>query len=72
MTKRNSNTIVSLWYRAPEIILGEDQYLFGVDIWSIGCIIAELFTLEPIFKSRSDEEALKKIFSLSGPPCPKL
>jgi len=36
--KRKSNTIVSLWYRAPEIIMGSEDYLLGVDIWSIGCI----------------------------------
>ena len=40
---RKSNSIVSLWYRAPEIILGSEDYFLGVDIWSIGCIFAEMF-----------------------------
>lgn len=49
MQRRKSNTIVSLWYRAPEIVLGSEDYLLGVDIWSIGCIFAEFFTLSPVF-----------------------
>jgi len=49
MQRRKSNTIVSLWYRAPEIILGSEDYLLGVDIWSVGCIFAEFFTLKPVF-----------------------
>ena len=42
LQRRKSNSIVSLWYRAPEIILGSEDYLLGVDIWSIGCIFGEL------------------------------
>lgn len=42
--RKKSTTIVSLWYRAPEIMLGEEDYLTGVDMWSIGCIFAELLT----------------------------
>ena len=43
MQRRKSNTIVSLWYRAPEIILGSEDYILGVDMWSVGCIFAEFF-----------------------------
>lgn len=49
MQRRKSNTIVSLWYRAPEIILGSEDYLLGVDMWSMGCIFAEFYTLKPVF-----------------------
>jgi serine/threonine protein kinase len=49
MQRRKSNTIVSLWYRAPEIVLGSDDYLLGVDIWSMGCIFAEFYTGKPVF-----------------------
>ena len=36
------------WYRAPELILYEDRYTSAVDLWSVGCIFAELFTLSPL------------------------
>jgi serine/threonine protein kinase len=49
LQKRRSLSIVSLWYRAPEIALGSHDYLTCVDIWSLGCIFAEFFTLRPIF-----------------------
>ena len=42
LQRRKSNSIVSLWYRAPEIILGSEDYLLGVDIWSLGCLFGEL------------------------------
>ena len=76
LQRRKSNTIVSLWYRAPEIILGSENYLLGVDIWSLGCIFAELFTLRPLFNVRDDKEALTMMFRLVGSPtenhCPNL
>lgn len=59
LQRRKSNAIVSLWYRAPEIILGSEDYLFGVDMWSIGCILAELLHKRPIFMCRSDDEVLR-------------
>jgi len=36
--------IVTLWYRSPELLLGEDHYDLGVDMWSVGCIMAEFLT----------------------------
>lgn len=68
LQRRKSNAIVSLWYRAPEIILGSEEYLFGVDIWSIGCILAELLYKRPIFMCRSEDEVLGKIFNMLGCP----
>lgn len=59
---------MSLWYRAPEIILGSEDYLLGVDIWSAGCIFAEFFTLRPVFQSRNEQEALDKAFRIHGYP----
>jgi serine/threonine protein kinase len=41
--------VVTLWYRSPELLLGDSTYDFGVDMWSIGCILAELITKKPIF-----------------------
>ena len=68
MQRRKSNTIVSLWYRAPEIVLGSEDYLLGVDIWSIGCIFAEFFTLSPVFQCRSEDQALTIAFKILGSP----
>lgn len=71
MQKRKSNTIVSLWYRAPEIVLGSEDYLLGVDIWSVGCIFAEFFTLKPVFQVRNETEALDRAFKILGFPTRK-
>jgi cyclin-dependent kinase len=68
MQRRKSNTIVSLWYRAPEIILGSEDYLLGVDMWSMGCIFAEFYTLKPVFQSRNEYEALDRAFKILGYP----
>lgn len=76
LQRRKSNSIVSLWYRAPEIILGSEEYLLGVDMWSLGCIFGELFQTKPVFYCRSDDEVLNKAFKLFGSPtethCPHL
>ena len=68
MQRRKSNTIVSLWYRAPEIILGSEDYLLGVDIWSVGCIMAEFFTMKPVFEAKTELEALDRAFKILGYP----
>ena len=68
MQRRKSNTIVSLWYRAPEIILGSEDYLLGVDMWSMGCIFAEFYTLKPVFQSKAEFEALERAFKILGYP----
>lgn len=68
LQRRKSNAIVSLWYRAPEIILGSEDYLFGVDIWSVGCILAELLSKRPIFMCKSEDEVLAKVFMMLGCP----
>lgn len=68
LQRRKSNAIVSLWYRAPEIILGSEDYFLGVDMWSVGCIFAELMTKRPIFMCRNENEVLNKVFQLLGTP----
>ena len=68
LQRRKSNAIVSLWYRAPEIILGSEEYAFGVDMWSVGCILAELLYKRPIFMCRSEDDVLLKVFTLLGCP----
>lgn len=52
-TKRNkpllTNNVVTLWYRSPELLLGSQSYDYGIDVWSVGCILAEIELKRPIF-----------------------
>ena len=68
LQRRKSNSIVSLWYRAPEIILGSEDYLLGVDMWSLGCLFGELMQTKPVYYCKSDEEVLDKAFKILGTP----
>ena len=68
LQRRKSNSIVSLWYRAPEIILGSEDYLLGVDIWSLGCLFGELMQTKPVYYCKSDEEVLDRAFRMMGTP----
>ena len=54
------------WYKAPELILGNKTYDNSVDIWSFGCLIAELFLLEPLFPGATDFEMINLIFGFLG------
>ncbi len=45
-----THEVVTLWYRAPEILLGSNKYSCPIDIWSIGCIFAEMATKKPLFQ----------------------
>jgi serine/threonine protein kinase len=60
--------ICSRYYRAPELILGQDQYGPSIDVWSIGCVIAEMFLGEPIFPGTSSKDQMIKIMELLGTP----
>ncbi|KIW58967.1 hypothetical protein PV05_03457 [Exophiala xenobiotica] len=60
--------VVTLWYRAPELLLGAEEYDFEIDIWSIGCIFAELLTREPLFQGKNEVDQLSQIFALLGTP----
>jgi serine/threonine protein kinase len=63
-----THEVVTLWYRAPEILLGSTQYSTPVDIWSVGCIFAELVTRQPLFPGDSEIDELFKIFQIMGTP----
>ena len=63
-----SHDVVTLWYRAPEILLGMQAYSTPVDIWSVGCIFAELLLLQPLFPGDSEIDQLYKIFQVRGTP----
>ncbi|CAJ0838943.1 9251_t:CDS:2 [Entrophospora sp. SA101] len=66
--KAYTHEVVTLWYRAPEILLGCQQYSTGVDIWSVACIFAEMFLKDALFRGGSEIDQLFKIFSLLGTP----
>jgi serine/threonine protein kinase len=53
---------VTLWYRAPELLLGSASYSFGVDVWSVACIIAEIVTNVPPFRGQDETEQIRQIF----------
>lgn len=63
-----SNEVVTLWYRAPDVLLGSRTYNTSIDIWSAGCIMAEMYTGRPLFPGTTNEDELQKIFRLLGTP----
>ncbi|ERN06237.1 hypothetical protein AMTRI_Chr06g170380 [Amborella trichopoda] len=63
-----TSRVVTLWYRPPELLLGATYYSVGVDLWSAGCILAELLSGKPIMPGRTEVEQLHKIFKLCGSP----
>lgn len=63
-----THEVITLWYRAPEILLGSDEYLLPVDMWSVGCIFAELVENKPLFPGDSDIDQIYKIFQALGTP----
>jgi len=65
---RLTQLVVTLWYRAPELLLGTEEYGFEIDVWSIGCIFAELLTREPVFQGKNEVGQLSAIFNLLGTP----
>ena len=62
--------LVTRWYRAPEIALHEKFYSFESDIWSVGCVFAEMVAREPLFNSRNDHEHFAVIIDQLGAPLP--
>mmetsp|Transcript_9646 Transcript_9646/g.15766 ORF Transcript_9646/g.15766 Transcript_9646/m.15766 type:complete len:1241 (+) Transcript_9646:107-3829(+) len=63
-----TNKVITLWYRPPELLLGETRYGCAVDIWSAGCIFAEIILGRPIFTGKAEMDQLKLIFDLIGTP----
>ncbi|KAK2580384.1 hypothetical protein KPH14_006139 [Odynerus spinipes] len=64
---RLTSVVVTQWYRAPEVLLG-CSYATPVDTWSVGCILAELNRLEPLFPGTSEGDQLDRIFQVIGTP----
>ncbi|TPX35862.1 hypothetical protein SmJEL517_g01738 [Synchytrium microbalum] len=63
-----SNEVVTLWYRAPDVLLGSKTYSTTIDMWSAGCIMAEMYSGKPLFPGKTNEDQLLKIFKLLGTP----
>ncbi|GBG93426.1 hypothetical protein CBR_g69736 [Chara braunii] len=71
-----NGVVVTIWYRAPELLLGSKHYTTAVDMWAVGCIFAELLTLKPLFQGQEDKnisnplqaDQLDKIFRVLGMP----
>lgn len=60
--------VATRWYRAPEILLGSNHYTKGIDIWSLGCILAEMLANRPLFQGNSTMNQLEKIIQVTGKP----
>ena len=64
-----TNHVVSLWYRAPELLMGQRKYGREIDTWALGCLLYEILTLNALFKGKNDNHQLDTIFSMCGTPC---
>ncbi|KAF2903103.1 hypothetical protein ILUMI_03091 [Ignelater luminosus] len=64
--------VVTLWYRAPELLLCTKEYSTPIDVWSIGCIFGELLLMNPVFPGKSEVEQINKIFKDLGTPNEKI
>ena len=61
-------TVVTLWYRAPELLFGQTQYGPEIDVWSCGCVLAELLLGRPLLAGRGDMEQVGRIIEVLGSP----
>lgn len=60
--------VVTRWYRAPELLYGSRMYGPGIDVWAVGCIVAELLLRVALFPGETDLDQLSKIFIVTGTP----
>jgi len=60
--------VVTLWYRAPDVLLGSRKYSTPIDVWSIGCIFAEMLNGRPLFPGASEADQLEQVFKALGTP----
>lgn len=63
-----SNNVITLWYRPPELLLGAVRYASAVDVWSMGCVLAELELGRPLFPGKTETEQIEMIFRTIGTP----
>ncbi|VDK59804.1 unnamed protein product, partial [Cylicostephanus goldi] len=65
-----TNRVITLWYRPPELLLGDEHYGPSIDVWSIGCILGEFFTRKPLFQGNNESMQLELISKVCGTPSP--
>lgn len=63
-----SRNLVTRFYRPPELLFGSGFYSEKVDVWALGCIIAEMFLKQPLFRGSNETEQLSVIFGIRGTP----
>jgi len=63
-----THEVVTLWYRAPDVLMGSRKYSTPVDLWSVGCIFGEMAGSRPLFPGTSDADQLTRIFKVLGTP----
>lgn len=63
-----SHAVATRWYRAPELLFGSRRYDAGVDVWAVGCVLAQLLTLSPLLPGESDIDQLLKVVAFLGSP----
>jgi len=63
-----THEVVTLWYRAPDVLMGSRKYSTPVDLWSVGCIFGEMSNGRPLFPGTSDSDQLTRIFKVLGNP----
>jgi serine/threonine protein kinase len=61
-----TKNVATRWYRPPEVLFGGQTYNESVDIWALGCVLAELLGRKPLFKGEGDIDQLTKIFEIMG------
>ena len=64
--KAYTAVVVTLWYRAPELLLGIKEYSTPIDAWSVGCIFGEFLLMNPLFPGKSESDELNRIFKMLG------
>lgn len=69
-TRPYTNKVITLWYRPPELLLGEERYGPSIDVWSCGCILGELFLKKPLFQANIETVQLDVISRVCGTPTP--
>ncbi|KAI9599561.1 kinase-like domain-containing protein [Syncephalis fuscata] len=66
--RRYTMSVVTRWYRAPELFLGDDQYTRAIDIWSVGCVFGEMMIREALMPGITDADQVTKIWTYRGTP----
>ncbi|EFO98637.1 CRE-CDTL-7 protein [Caenorhabditis remanei] len=65
-----TNRVITLWYRPPELLLGDERYGPAIDVWSAGCMLGELFTRKPLFNGSNEVVQMELISKVCGSPNP--